>query len=166
MATVFLTSATAPENEHGRLELGYLQDSARKDQFGVHNVSGDPDMADLILFVEREKAAGSQLEQVREHPLVQQYRHKCYVVNPRYKGIPYLPGVYASIRKKWYDRSRIRSSHYLEVREDEYFRDEGSIPDDVYLYSFRGKLGTAPIRQRLAELSHPRGTVQDTTDQG
>jgi len=118
-----------------------------------------------VLFVEREDAAGSQLEQDREHPLVQQYREKCYVVNPRYKGIPYLPGVYASIRRKWYDRSRIRSGHYLEVRENEHFQYKGSVPDDGFLYSFRGKLGTAPMRGRMAMLSHPRGLIEDTTAQ-
>ena len=165
MAKVFLTSATDPDDEHGRLELSYLQASAERDRFGVHEVTDDPKKADLVLFVEREEAAGSQLEQVREHPLVQQYREKCYVVNPRYKGIPYLTGVYASIRKKWYDRSRIRSSHYLEVQEDEIFDYKGPIPEDGYLYSFRGKLGTYPIRQHLAALSHPRGVIQDTTDE-
>lgn len=166
MATVFATSATNSDDEHGRLELKFLLDSAERDRVGTHSLSDIPDGADIIIFVEREKAAGAQLEKVCAHPLYKRYPNKCYVVNPRYKGVPVLPGIYASIRESWYDPSRIRSSHYLEVREDEYFRDKGSIPDDAYLYSFRGKLGTAPIRQRLAELSHPCGTVQDTTDQG
>lgn len=166
MAHVFILSSSSPESKHGRLEISYMLDSVERDRFGVHTVVDTPDQADLILFVEREKAAGPRFEQVRKHPLVRQHREKCYVVNPRYKGVPVLPGIYASIRKSWYDPSRIRSSHYLEVREDEHFQDKGSIPDDAYLYSFRGKLGTAPMRKNLSKLSHPRGTIEDTTDEG
>lgn len=166
MATVFLTSATHPHDEHGRLELGYLEDSAERDRFGVHEVVDTPGEADLILFVEREHAAGGALEEVRQHPLFQQWTSRCYVFNPRYKGIPYVPGVYASVPKKWYDQSRICSSHYPEVRENDAFRDQGPIPEGGPLYSFRGKIGTADVRQRIAELSHRRGVVRDTTEKG
>ena len=165
MATVFLTSATDPDDEHGRLELQYLQDSAERDRFGVHEAVEEPGDADLILFVEREHATGAGLDQVREHPLVHESHSNCYVVNPRYKGIPHLPGVYASVPKKWYDQSRVRSSHYPEVRENEAFRDQGPVPEEGHLYSFRGKIGTAPVRSRIAELSHSRGVIRDTTDE-
>lgn len=166
MATVFLTSATAPDDEHGRLELRYLRASAERDRFGVHDVVERPSDADLLLFVEREDAAGDRLDRVRAHPLLRQYRSRCYVVNPRYKGIPYLPGVYASVPRKWYDRSRLRPSHYPEVQENQAFRDKGPVPDDGLLYSFRGTIGTAPVRRRLADRRHPRGVVHDTTDTG
>ena len=44
MATVYLTSATDPDDEHGRLELRYLEDSAERDRFGVHEVVRSPAM--------------------------------------------------------------------------------------------------------------------------
>jgi hypothetical protein len=145
--------------------LGYIRESAQKDSFGFHKITDDSETADLVLFVEREAAAGAELEKVREHPIFQCHPEKCYVVNPRYKGIPYVPGIYASIRRSWYDHSRIRSGHYPEVRENHIFRDQGSVPEDGYLYSFRGKLATAPIRQCMSDLSHARGVIEDTTDE-
>ena len=73
MATVFAISTTNSDDEHDRLELEYMLDSVERDRFGVHAVVDSPENADLILFVEREKAAGAQLDKVREHPLVQEY---------------------------------------------------------------------------------------------
>lgn len=164
MVKVFLTSATKVNNEHGRLELSFLQDSTESDRFGIHEVTEDPDAADLILFIEREEAAGPRLEKVTEHPLYRQYKEKAFVVNPRYKGVPVVKGVYASIPEKWYDRSRFRSGHYLEVREDDILKQQGSIPSDAALYSFRGKLSTHPVRKRFQSISSDRGLITDTTE--
>ena len=165
MAKVFLTSATDPDDKHGRLELGFLKRSAANDRFGVHSTTDDPETADLILFVEREYAVGDQLQGVRDHSIYNNFHKKCFVVNPRYKNAPWIPGVYASIRQPWYDRSCLRSGHYAEVQENACFQDKGPIQGDAYLYSFRGKLGTAPVRKEMASLAHPRGRIEDTSDQ-
>jgi len=139
MANVFLTSAADSSSVKGRLELRYIRESAERDKYGVHSVTENPDAADLILFVERDRVTGERQETIRTHHLIQERPQSCFVVNPRYRGIPYLPGVYASIREKWYDRSRVRSGHYLEVRENQYFRDLGPPPEEGYLYCFRCK---------------------------
>jgi len=162
LAKVFLTSATDLDDEHGRLELSFLQESAAKDRFGVHVTTDDPERADIVIFVEREDAAGSQQESVLAHPLYHAFKEKTFVVNPRFKGAPRVPGVYASIPYKWYDRSQFRSGHYLEVIEDDALCDQGDVPKNAHLYSFRGKIGTAPVRKQLVDLDGPQGVIAST----
>ncbi len=165
MSKIHLLSATPPDDVHGRLELHYLQHSATQDRFQVHQPVDDPETADLIIFAERENAAGPHLENVRQHPLVHRFRERCFVFNPRYKGLPFLPGVYASISREYHHPSRTRSGHYPEVHVNEPFTFEPPADDLPYLYSFVGVCGTAPVRCRLAALDHDRGLFLDTSDE-
>lgn len=166
MANVYLTSVHPRDNEHRRYELNCLLSSAHQDRFDVHELTHDPKSADLIIFVERENGAGHHLEKIRKHPFYRRYRDKCFHFNPRFKGVPSVRGVYASIPQKWYDRSRYRASHYPEVREDRFFSDQGSIPASSYLYSFRGNAQASPVRRALTKMKHTRGYFEDTSDTG
>jgi hypothetical protein len=165
MANVFLLSA-GPQTIHGQLELDYLTRAAQDDRFGIHRMVENPDAADLILFAEREYAAGPFLEDVRKHPLVRAHRDRCFVFNPRYKNIPLLPGVYAGVSRSYYDQRRMRASHYPEVIENDSFYYRPLPNDPSFLYSFVGMSWTAPIRKEIAQLSHPRGYIRDTTSGG
>lgn len=162
MAQVHLLTATAPDHVRGHLELNYLRRSAARDVFGRHTLVDDPVRADLILFAERE----GTLKQVLCHPYLKRFREKTFVVNPRYKGPPLVPGVFASVQRSQYHAGRTRSGHYLEVVESELFHKQ-PFPDRIpYLYSFAGAAWTAPVRERLIQLAHPRGYVVDTAPEG
>ena len=163
MADVFLTSVHPPSNAHRRFELQCLRMSVAADRFKVHHVTHSPSAADLILFVERENGGGQRLEKVRAHPLYRTYRGKCFLFNPRFKGVPLLPGVYSSIHKRWFSPDRHRSGHYPEVFEGPFLSDQGPVPADGHLYSFRGNAQASQVRRNLSRLPHRRGFFEDTS---
>lgn len=135
------------------------------DAFGKHELVDEPDNADLILFAERINEAGSHLEKVRKHPLVSKYRERCFVFNPRYKGIPFIPGVYSSIHRALYDPQRVRSGHYTEVANHDIIDFRHPTKEDAYLYSFVGSTNTHSIRKKLAPLDHENGLFLDTSEE-
>ena len=170
-ANVLLLSAAPEDDERypwfAREDLRRLLASAEKDRFGVHTLTDDPDVADLIIFVERAHATGRYLEDVRRHPYVKAYREKCFVCNSRYFGVPFLPGVYGQVRKSdYFFDDRLRSGTYTEIFEEDRFAFDPSPVEQPYLYSFLGSVYTYPkVRGPLAMLEHPRGFFLDTSQE-
>ncbi len=162
MAQVYLLSVTEPDDIRGQLEVNYLRHSASQDIFRQHTLVEDPENADLILFAERE----GDLKRVCQHPLLRQFREKSFVVNPRYKGLPFVPGVYASVSRAYHDRRRTRPGHYPEVVENEFFSAQPFPQSPTYLFSFVGAVWTAPVRKQLAHLDHPHRFFLDTAPEG
>ena len=162
MAQVVLLSATPPD-DRTREHLAPLEDlrqSAAADRFGVHQVIEEADRADVILFVES-YGAGWHFERVRRHPYTRRYREKCFIFCANPFVIPFLPGVYTGIDRRWASRRTV-SGFYLDVPKSRFTTFTPPGDDLPYLFSFMGSLGTAPVRAKLAQLSHPRGFVQDT----
>jgi hypothetical protein len=162
MAQVLLLSA-APESgdPYNRGAFRKLLESAKIDIFRKHSLAEDPSTADMILFAEL-YGAGAYFQSVRSHPFVKRFREKCFLFSSNDFVIPFLPGIYASIEKRW-SSARTRSGFYLAVSENE-FVDFNPPRDDLkYLYSFIGTVDTHPVRRGLATLSHPRSFFQDTS---
>jgi len=162
MAKVLLLSA-APESEdpYNRGAFQKLFESAKNDVFHEHFLTNDSAGADLILFAEL-YGAGAYFQAVRKHPLVKRFREKCFLFCSNDFVIPFLPGIYASIEKRWLS-PRIRSGFYLGVSENLFVDFTESREDLPYLYSFLGSADTHPLRRSLANLSHPRGYFHDTS---
>ncbi len=162
MAQVLLLS-TAPgdDKDYNRGAFVRLKESAQNGIFHDHCLTNNSEAADLILFAEL-RGAGPYFERVRRHPLVRNFREKCFLFCPNPFAIPFLPGVYTSIEKRWSSR-RTRPGFYLGVSENEFLEFTPPREDLPYLYSFVGSISNAPIRRRLAELQHPRSFFQDTT---
>jgi hypothetical protein len=164
MARVLLFSA-APEtgDPYNRGALNKLRESAALDSFQKHSLTEDAASADVILFAEL-YGAGVYFQKVRRHPLIRAFREKCFLFCSNDFVIPFLPGVYASIERRWAS-ARTRSGFYLGVSENEFV--DFVPPDDnlKYLYSFLGNIDTAPVRRNLAKLSHPRSFFEDTSAQ-
>src|SRR4051812_8284732 len=113
MARVFLLSAT-PEDDQTDFNLAPLceaKHSAEIDRFKVHTLTADPSAADLIIFVEF-YGAGWYFERVRRHALLRRYREKCFLFCANPLVIPFLPGIYAGVEKRW-ATSRTRPGFYL-----------------------------------------------------
>jgi hypothetical protein len=162
MARVLLLSAApGDDGDYNRGAFARLKKSAEQGIFRDHSLTSDPVAADLILFAEI-KGAGPYFELVRRHPLVREFREKCFLFSANAFVIPFLPGVYASIEKRWSSR-RTRSGFYLGVSENQYLEPTPSQDELPYLYSFVGSVENAPVRSRLAELRHPRSFFQDTS---
>ena len=82
------------------------------DRFNVHSLVENPERADLILFAET--AWGNELQwRARRHPLVKRYREKTFVHSELDSAVPYLPGVYTSVPKRWHRSDRVRTGSYL-----------------------------------------------------
>lgn len=162
MARVFLLSVASGGGD-GDLNRGAycgLERSAQADVFRVHSLTDEPATADLILFAELH-GAGPYFEKVRKHPLVRRYREKCFLFSSTPYAIPFLPGIYTSIERRW-ATNRARAGSYLGVSENEFVTFSEPADDLPWLYSFLGSTATAPVRARLRALSHPRGFFLDT----
>jgi hypothetical protein len=139
-----------------------LTESARSDRFGLHQLTDDPQQADIIVFVE---LAGHGLfaELVRRDPYVKQYREKCFLFDPGDFSLPFLPGLYASLRKKYYDPARTRTGYYLRLDENPYIELRPLQKEPEYLGCFVGSLENHPVRASLANLPAERFLIEDTS---
>jgi hypothetical protein len=164
MAEIFLLSATPDDRQtaFNLAPLRELQQCAGVDRFGVHSVGTDPAAADLIIFAEF-YGAGWYFERIRRHALVRRYRENCFLFCANPFVIPFLPGVYAGVEKRWAS-SRIRPGFYLGRTKNEFTTFTPPDPDLPYLFSFMGSVRNAPIRRRLATLRHRRGFFQNTAE--
>jgi hypothetical protein len=164
MAQALLLSAasTKDENDYNCGAFRKLRESAMIDRFRVHALTNDPVTADVILFAEL-YGAGPYFEAVRKHPFVKRFREKCFLFCSNDFVIPFLPGVYASIEKRW-SSARACSGFYLGVSENEFVMLTPSADDLPYLYSFVGAVDNAPIRRDLQSLTHPRSVFHDTSE--
>jgi hypothetical protein len=164
MARVFLLSAT-PEADQTDFNLAPVHDlrkSAELDRFKRHSLTSDPKSADLIIFAEF-YGAGWYFERVRRHPLVRNYREKCFLFCGNPFVIPFLPGVYTGVERRWIS-SRIRPGFYLGQAKNEFTTFSPPADDLPYLFSFMGAVRNAPVRRKLATLRHARSFFQDTTE--
>lgn len=162
MARVFLLSAT-PGDDQTDFNLAPLHEArkcAEIDKFKVHSLGSDPDVADLIIFVEF-YGAGWYFGRVRRHPLVARYREKCFLFCANPFVIPFLPGVYTAIEKRWAS-PRTRPGFYLGRLKNEFTAYTPPAHDLPYLFSFMGSVRNARVRAKLATLHHGRAFFQNT----
>lgn len=162
MAQVLLLSVAAGDDaDYNRGAYVRLKRSAEQGTFREHHLTNDAEAADLILFAEV-KGAGPYFELVRRHPFVRRFREKCLLFCANAFVIPFLPGIYASIEKRW-TSARTRSGFYLGISENPYLEPTPLREDLPYLYAFVGSTVNAPVRARLMALPHPRSFMQDTS---
>jgi hypothetical protein len=163
MAKVLLFSVQ-PENpaddSWDRGAYTRLKESALLGQTS-HTLVERPEEADIILFAEL--TPGNLAVRVRRHPFVKAYREKCFLYNTADLMIPFLPGIYPSIEKSWYNPTRTRSWSYLSILENPFIEYDPTAPEPQLLFSFRGSSKTAPtLRSNLGKISHLRGAYADT----
>lgn len=143
-------------------ERDRLRRAAVLDRFGVHAYTPDPATADVIVFVENCDTTRHYWA-VRRHPVYRAHRDRCFLLSRNDFPVPFLPGIYPSIERRWYDPSRTRSGFYLDVFDKDFVRPAPADQPRPYLYSFIGQLATDPIRSALAELDHPDQFIFDTS---
>ncbi len=165
MAKVILLSAAAEDaqTDYNLAALRALLTSAAADLFRVHSLTDDPAAADVILFADL-CGAGLHFQQIRGHPLVRRYREKCFIFCSNASVIPFLPGVYASIEKRWCSR-RTRSGFHVDLLQNDFANYTRPTEDLPYLFSFVGSTDNAPVRRRLRDVTHERSFFRDTADE-
>lgn len=164
MARVLLLSATPgnDETDFNLAPLNDLQKCAELDRFRVHSLTSDAATADIIIFAEF-YGAGWYFERVRRHPLVRSSRDKCFLFCANPFVIPFLPGVYSGVERRW-SSARTRPGFYLGRTRNEFTTFSPPAHDLPYLFSFMGSVRNAAVRKSLATLRHPRLFFQNTTE--
>ncbi|MFL6590628.1 MAG: exostosin family protein [Chthoniobacterales bacterium] len=164
MARVLLLSATPEDDQtdYNLAPLDHAQKSAGVDRFRVHSLTDDPEAADLIIFLEC-YGGGWYFERVRAHPLVRRYREKCFLFSTNPFVIPFLPGIYTGIEKRW-TSARTRPGFYLGRTQNDFTTFSEPADDLPYLFSFMGSVRNSPVREKLGTLRHPRSFFQNTSD--
>jgi hypothetical protein len=140
-----------------------MRAAAASDRFGVHELSDDPDEADLVLFVETSTCAGPYFESVRANPVYREHRRKCYVYCATDLIVPLVPGVFPSIARENYLAAWTRAGGYIGIQEGDRLRFEpGGRPS--HLFSFVGSSATHRVRSEILQLSHPDALIVNTDE--
>jgi hypothetical protein len=137
-------------------------ESASHDPFQIHSLTHDPAEADLIIFCEL-GAQGLFAEWVRHHPWVGKYREKCFIFDVGDKTLPFLPGLYASLRKSTHNPGRTRTGYYLRTDENPFIDNRPVSEISDLLACFVGSLENHPVRQALAKIAGSQLLIEDTS---
>jgi hypothetical protein len=128
---------------------------AELDGIGEHDVSGDPDSADLILFTQCHMLPTDwKLRAIREHPVTARHRDKVMIYDERDRPWCGFPGVYVSMPARDFDNRYQRAWGY--------FRHPQIAPlvDPDLLFSFIGSPSDRS-RKPLFGLRHPDAVVEE-----
>jgi hypothetical protein len=139
-----------------------MKRSAANDRFGAHRVTTDPAEADIILYVENCDPIRHYFT-VRGSTYFSDFTEKCFLFSRYDFPVPFLPGIYASIPKRWHRPQRTRSGPYLNAFDHDFIFPAPDDHDQNFLYSFSGKKTTHPIRQQLFALDYPHQFLFDTS---
>jgi len=160
LLSVALTNAKIDPWHQGGYKL--FTKSAEEDVFGVHQLTDDPSEAEVILFTEL-GGQGMFSELVRRHTYVKQFREKCFLFDPGDYSLPFVPGIYASLRKQYHDPARTRAGYYLRLDENPYIEFRAPHTNPKYLGCFIGSLENHPVRAALGNLPADRFLIEDTS---
>jgi hypothetical protein len=137
--------------------------SAASDPFGVHTLTDDPEQADLIIFAEL-GAEGLFSEWIRHHPWVRKYREKTFIFDVGDLTLPFLPGLYASLRESYHSKGRTRTGYYLRLDENPDIDFRPPPAEYRYLACFVGSLANHPVREELKRIASDKLLIEDTSD--
>lgn len=159
MAQVLLVSTAKTARDFWNDDYTRVKRAVARDAFRVHTTTEDPEAADLIIFFEPDDQWLAR--DVRNHPYARRYPDKAFLVDPSDRVIPYLPGIYASIERSRYDRSRVRSGFFPTVYDHDWVtHDPAASP--TLLFSFVGSTQGLRVRDDILALEHPRAVIRDT----
>jgi hypothetical protein len=165
VAKVYLTSCCAEDDPPGPglNEFTRLVACRSIDRFGVHPAVGTPEEADIIIFAEVADISGPTTDRILQSPTFRAFSRKCIQFNPRLKSVPTIPGVYASMSRRWSVPGHATSSHYLQTTLEA--NDIEVVPhvDKPYLFSFCGSTDTWAGRRRIMNLASGNALLRDTS---
>lgn len=136
---------------------GYVEELKSQQGDGV-TVSETPETATHILFLE----CGKRRDHVwaknylARHPLVRAFPDKCYVWCTEDNAITWLPGIYVSMPKQFFDPSLHRAFRYFNLNTEQL-----PVPaerDRDIFYSFLGG-PSSPLRAAIHRMSHPADSL-------
>jgi len=155
---LLISTATAARDFYWD-EYARIKRCVAKDAFKIHTTTDDPDVADVIVFFEPDDPYLAR--DVRSHPYTQRYPDKTFLFDPSDRIIPFLPGIYASVQRHQYDRSRVRSGFFPVVCDHDWITSDPDGRPPELLLSFMGDVSGHPVREAIATLRHPRALIRE-----
>jgi len=163
MKVHLLSAYPGPPVDPNNFAFLWLRESAAADPFRRHQVTDDPESADIILFVENHPGLDPYLLGVRSHPLFRRHRRKCFLYHDADIALPISRGVYPSIRRRDFQPDRCRSYGYIaRLVHNSAIRYDPEPVERHWLYTFFGEANSA-VRKAIFARAHPDGLVRDTT---
>lgn len=153
---LLIPSETTVENPWGDREFERVHSLALRSR---HQLVCDADVADLIVFV---GTATLDMWDLRTHSAWKQFPRKCFVLSASDRFFPFLPGLYASVDRRFFDQNWCRPYCYTRVSCDESFEYSERPGGARHLFSFRGNVATHPVRKAVMRLAHPSAVLTDT----
>jgi len=161
VAHVLLLSTASRPRDFYFDECARITRSVARDRFKVHLTTDDPEAADVIILFEPDDTLLAN--DVRHHPYAKGYPDKTFVFDPSDRIVPFLPGVYASVRRHQYDPGRVRAGFFPVVFDHDWIVcDDQAAPR--LLFSFMGDMRGIPVREAIGRITHPRAIIRDTGD--
>ena len=155
---LFLTSAYST---HPGLDT--LLASAALDNNDEHSLCNDPELADVIVFIENTQFDDVMFKSLMANELVQKYSDKVFMYNEMDKPWDVLPGLYTCMPEKHFSPLRQHAFAYLST-PNAYIRNVyRANTDRKWLYSFMGAMSHA-CRYNIMKLKHEESYMKDTSD--
>lgn len=134
---------------------------AALDRIKKHTLVTDPAVADIIFFVENSRYHGDYFfAKLKKHPLVVRFPHKVYMYNSHDLPWLVLPGLYACMPKRYFNKQYMSASPYIEVINPYIHCDFNQKPK--FLFSFYGSLSSV-ARRKLPSIKDERGQIVVST---
>lgn len=142
-----------------------LKKSSLHDPFKKYILEENPQVADIIIFVEHHPGDDPYFFQVLKHPIYKLYKKKCYLYHDNDNHLAFLPTISPSVCKSAFNKKIHYSYHYLEQISSnpyvEYVPNESL--EKKYLFSFLGASRTYPlVREKIVELYKGDENINDT----
>ena len=98
---VFLTSAYPIDKDSNFTPL-YLKESQKLDPFKIHEITEDPEEAEIIIFAEHHPDHDRYFFEVLKHNIYKKYKKKCYLYHDHDVSIALTPTIFPNLEKKHY----------------------------------------------------------------
>jgi hypothetical protein len=133
-----------------------------------HSLASTPDTAHIVLlhlsYLPNLGAIDPWRVSVSKHELLEEFRRKCLILDLDDKALPFAPGLYAAISRRWFNPLYHRSVPYIHhYLWNDSLEPSASIESSRFLFSFVGASDTHPCRSHVLKVNDPRGFLKDTS---
>jgi hypothetical protein len=160
---VFLTSAY-PFDPNVNYTPLHLKESQMQDPFRLHQITEDPEEADIIIFAEHHQQSDPHFFKVYKNGIYKKYKYKCYLYHNDYSSITFIPTISATIRLKYYDQVFNQPfSYLLQLMPNRYVKTLTTPVEKKYLFSFIGQASAHSVRAKIFKIGYERSFLSDTS---
>jgi hypothetical protein len=154
------TANNKPHSEDARRDFIQVAERCRN---YTHQRTENADEADVIIFADiMQLGSDWKMDLLRNHPLVRKYPNKSFVYDECDVPRDFLPGVYVSMPKTRFNKSRHRILSYRILANEFSASEANSIAEPDYLFSFQGRR-VGDVRSAVLDLKHSRALIEDTS---